>query len=236
MRKTEIMIIALAALAAFSCQKAESSGRLVFSLEEGEVADIVTKGNVSDYAAIPAAGAFSLTVKDSKLATVYSGTVGGWAPETRLASGSYTCDVTYGSDAEEGPAKPYFQGSAAFTVNGGTTEVPVTVTLGNAIVKIATTTQFNNYYPQSSFTVTTPDNKFTYDGKALFVAYQFTVGGTVTNQAGKSFTLESKTWKGDAATCYKVTYDVNNVGGVSVTVSFNDTVETVNLGEVDLNS
>lgn len=236
MKKTGIFIVALAVLAAVSCQKAEQTGRLVFSLQEGEVADVVTKGNVSDYATLPSTSAFSLTVKDSKLATVYTGTVGGWDPEKKLSSGNYTCDVWYGSDAEEGPAKPYFAGSAAFTITGATTEVTVPVTLGNAIVKITTTDQFNKYYPQRSFTVTTPDNSFKYDGKAIFVSYQFSVGGSVTNQAGKTFTLETKTWKGNAATCYNVKYDVNNVGGVTVTISFNDTVETVQLGEVDLNS
>lgn len=235
MKTTRLTLIALALVASASCQKADGTGRLVFSLKEGEVSE-VTKGNVSDYATLPSESNFNLTVKDSRTATVYNGTIGGWDAATKLASGNYSAEVSYGSDAEEGPAKPYFTGSTTFSISGGgTTEVTVPVTLGNSIVKVATTTDFKNYYPTSAFTITTPDHSFTWDGKPVFVAYQFSVGGTVTNQVGKTLSLETKTWKGEAATCYTVKYDVNNVGGVTVTVSFSDTVETVSLGEIELN-
>lgn len=233
--KKSLVFLAFALLASVSCQKYDGTGRLVFSLEEGEVADIVTKGNVSDYASLPSESSFNLTIKNSKSATVFTGTVGSWDTATKLASGNYTAEVSYGSDAEEGPAKPFFSGSANFAVNAGTTEVTVPVTLGNCIVRVTTTDNFKHYYPTSSFTVGTPDNSFPWEGTPVFVAYQFSVGGTVTNQAGKTLSLETKSWKGDAATCYMVKYDVNNVGGVTVTVSFSDTVETVNLGDIELN-
>lgn len=235
MKRTLFCLTALAALGLASCQKADRTGGLVFALAEGEVAE-VTKGNVSDYATLPSESAFNLTVKDSKSATVYTGTIGGWDETTKLSAGNYTASVTYGSDAEEGPAKPCFSGSADFAINGGsTTTVTIPVSLGNAIVKVTKTKAFQNYYPESSFTVSTPDNSFVYDGKPIFVAYQFSVGGAVKNQAGKTFTLETKNWKGQPATCYTVKYDVDNVGGVSVTVSFNDKVESVDLGETELN-
>lgn len=236
MKTTRLTILALALIASAACQKADRTGQLVFSLEEGEVADVVTKGNVTDYAALPSENSFNLTIKDSKSATVYAGTIGDWSPAVRLGAGNYTAEVSYGSDAEEGPEKPYFAGSTAFSLAGGeTTTVTIPVTLGNSVVKVSTTAAFKNYYPTSTFTVTTPDNSFTWDGKPIFVAYQFSVGGAVTNQAGQDFTLETKTWKGDAATCYTVKYDVNNVGGVTVAVSFNDNVESVDLGETELN-
>jgi len=39
----------------------------------------------------------------------------------------------------------------------------------------------------------------------------------------------------DEKTCYTFTFDANNVGGASVTITFNDTVETVDLDELELN-
>lgn len=227
--------MALALVVTLSCQKQDGTGRLVFSLTEGDVAEAATKGNVSDYASLPSSDSFSLTVKDSRSTTVFTGTVGSWDPSKKLASGNYSAEVSYGSDSEEGPAKPYFSGAADFAVKSGTTEVAVPVTLGNAIVKIVTTDNFKHYYPTSSFTVDTPDNSFVWNGTPLFVAYQFSVSGTVTSQTGKTFSLETKSWKGEAATCYTVKYDVSNIGGVTVSVSFSDSVETVNLGEIELN-
>lgn len=236
MKKTRLTFLAFALIASVACQKTAGTGRLVFSLEEGEVADVETKGNVSDYATLPSENSFNLVLKAADSAVMYNGTVGDWNPADLLPAGNYLAEVSYGSDEDEGPAKPYFAGSSPFTIVGDqTTAVKIPVTLGNSVVRIATTSAFNNYYPTSSFTVTTPDNSFKWEGKPVFVAYQFSVSGTVTNQAGKSFNIEPKSWKGDAATCYTVKYDVNNVGGVSVTISFSNTVETVDLGEIELN-
>lgn len=239
--KTTRLILAISALVALaSCQKTAGTGSVSFALREGEVAE-ETKGSVSDYVpSLPASSAFRLVVTNKTSgATVYDGTLGDWDPETGFAAGSYNVVASYGSESEEGPGKPYFYGTQDFTIIGGqTTEVQVTVSLGNCIVKVTCTDAFKNYYPQQNFVISTPDNQtgFAYDGTAVFVAWKFTVSGTVTNQYGKSSSLAPKTWTVEPATCYTVKYDVTNVGGVTVTITFDNTVETVELGEIDLNS
>ncbi|MCR4860033.1 MAG: DUF4493 domain-containing protein [Bacteroidales bacterium] len=239
MRKTIITFLTCSGLLLAACSKGDADGNVVFRVEENPIAEVVTKGNVSDYTALPAAADFSLVVKNSLGATVYSGLLGAWDESTALPNGDYTVSATYGSSSSEGPAKPCFEGETDFLVLGGeTTSVSIPVSLGNCIVKIACTDAFRNYYPGRTFTVTTPETPsgFTYADKALFVAYQWTIGGTLVNQAGVSYALPEKTWKGSPATCYTVKYDVSNAGDLTITVSFDDTVETVTLEEIELNS
>ena len=97
---------------------------------------------------------------------------------------------------------------------------------------------FKNYFPERSFVITTPESAggFTYGDKAIFVAYQWTVSGTLTTQSGASYSLPERSFKGEAAHCYTVKYDVSNVGGVTITISFNDKVQTVKLDDIELNS
>ena len=240
MKKTVLTLIAALALLATSCAKQDrTAGSVSFSLEEGAVAEVLTKGSVSDYASLPDAADFSLTVKNSLGATIYNGLLGAWNADAPLAAGNYSAVVKYGDPSAEGPGKPCFEGSANFGVLGGqTTAVKVTVNLANCIVKIECTDAFKHYFPQRSFVITTPESAsgFTYSDKAIFVAYQWTVTGTLKTQTGDDYALPERSFKGDAATCYTVKYDVSNVGGVTITISFNDNVETVKLGDIELNS
>lgn len=240
MKRTVLILIAAAATLAISCAKQDKTGGSVsFSLMEGAVAEVLTKGSVSDYAALPAAADFSLTVKNSLGATIYDGRLGAWNEDAPLAAGNYSAVVKYGDPSQEGPGKPCFEGSSNFGVLGGqTTNVKVTVNLGNCIVKIECTDAFKKYFPQRSFIITTPESAsgFTYGDQAVFVAYQWSVTGTLKTQTGADYALPERTFKGDAATCYTVKYDVSNVGGVTITISFNDNVETVVLGDIELNS
>lgn len=237
--KNRAIILALALTALAACQKTEQEGGVSFTVVGGEVAEIATKGNVSDYATLPSPGDFQLSVVNSSNTSVYDGLLSGWSADTKLAAGNYKATVTCGQTTDEGPAKPAFAGEASFAVNGGAkTEVEIKATLSNCIVKIVCTDAFKAYYPAQTFSVTTPYNTkgFDWNGQALFVAYQFTVAGSVISQAGTSYELQPKPFKGKPATCYTVKYDVTNVGGVSVSVSFSDEVETVTLEEIELNS
>ena len=234
-----LFLMAAAILATFSCGKSQVNGGVRFSLGEGSVDEVVTKGQVSDYAALPASGNFALTLKNSLGATVYNGLLSAWDESTQLQAGNYTVSASYGSPSAEGPSKPYFEGSATFAVTGGaTTSVSIPVTLGNCLVKIVCTEAFQNYYPTRVFHISTPETSagFDYDGTAVFVAYQWSIGGTLTSQGGTAYTLPERSWSGDPATCYTVKYDVSNTGGVSITISFSDTTETVTLEDLELNS
>jgi len=240
MKRTVLILIAAASVLVASCTKTDkTAGSVSFSLEEGAVAEVLTKSSVSDYATLPSEADFSLTVKNSLGATIYDGLLGAWNSEAALAAGNYSAVVKYGDSSQEGPGKPYFEGSANFGVVGGqTTNVKVTVNLGNCIVKIECTDAFKNYFPQQSFVISTPESEdgFEYSGKGIFVAYQWTVTGSLKTQTGAAYTLPERSFKGDAATCYTVKYDVSNVGGVTITISFDDDVETVKLDEIELNS
>lgn len=236
MRRLFLMTVLLAAVAVASCQKTEQTGTMVFSLSDGDVIEVETKGNVSDYASVPSESAFMLEVKSGKT-SIWSGSLTDWDPEFKLKAGNYSAEVWCGSAEEEGWSKPYFYGSEEFSIFGGqVSAVDIPVSLGNCIVKIACTDMFKNYYPSYSFTITTgAGNEFEYKEGGLFMdAYKFTVSGKLTAQNGKTSDIEPKTWNVEAAKCYTVKFDVSNVGGVKITVSFDNTVETVELIE-DLN-
>lgn len=236
MKRIAIVMAALAAIVLSGCQKTAQTGRLCFALEEGEVADVQTKGNVSDYAAIPSEGDFMLTIKSGS-STVWTGLLSEWNGTKELEVGKYTAEVSFGSAEDEGYSKPCFAGKADFTVTGGqVTYVNIPVSLGNAIVKISCTDAFKSYYTSYSFTITTgAGNVFENVSAPVFMdAYKFTITGVLTAQNGKSATMAPKTNNVEAASCYNVIFDATNVGSVTMTISFDDTVQTVEF-EQDLN-
>ena len=71
--------------------------------------------------------------------------------------------------------------------------------------------------------------------RAAFVdGYKFTVEGTLSSEtATQTFTKDFSNL--DEATAYTLTFDVSNVGGSTITITFDDTVEEVALGNVELN-
>lgn len=236
MKKQLLWTAALAALALTGCRKTDGCGQLTFSLEEGVVADVMTKGNVSDYASLPSEGNFTLSVKSGS-EVLWTGLLSAYDPATNFKVGTYSAEVAYGNAEDEGYGKPYFFGKTDFSISGGqTTNVSIPVSLGNTIVKISTTQAFDNYYVSKSFKITTGagtviDN---ISGPVFMDAYKFTLSGTLTTQGGVVKTIASQTWNVDAATCYNVKFDVTNIGSTTVSVSFDDTVSNVDFVE-DLN-
>lgn len=234
-----IAFFALAAIAAMACNKLNQSadGGIVFAISNDESVDVVTKGKVSDYTSLPAAANFTLTIKDDASATVWTGLLSEWDATTPLAAGSYTVDAVYGAEGAEGFDKPYFTGSVGFTVNGGqNTSVNIPVSLANTIVKIECTENFNNYFTDYSFTVKTGNATeipfIKGETKAAFIdAFKFTVTGSLTNQGGVTSSFSKEYANLEAKTCYTVKFDVDNVGSMTITVTFNDTVETVTIDQ-----
>ncbi len=238
-------IAALALLATLSCTKriggiGGGEGTVSFSL--GKYAPVVdVKSNVSDYTALPSAGEFTITVKNSDETQVYSGLLSDWDSTTKLSAGNYTVSAVFGAEGTEGFDKPYFTGTTSFVVNGGAeTAVSIPVSLGNSIVKISCTESFKNYFTTYSFTITTGTGTViefpSTETRAAFVdAYKFTVSGSLKTQGGTPKTF-SKTYDAvDPKTCYTITFDVADTGGNTISITFSDSVSEATLTEIELN-
>lgn len=242
MKKATVIILS-ALMALPSCKKDEpASGRIELSLNGAfEIAE-VTKSQVSDYTVLPSVSDFTVTVRNSKSATIWTGLLSEYDATMKYDAGAYTAEAVYGAEGQEGFDKPWISGTQDFNVTGGqTTSVSIPVKLSNSIIKVACTDQFNNYFPEHSFTVTTGSNTVIPfpkgETRAAFIdAYRFRIDGSMTSQSGavKSFSKEYSSGI-EAATCYTIRFDVTNVGHLTITISFNDTLETVDLGDVELN-
>lgn len=236
-------LIPLAALSLASCSKNADFGSLSFSISGDVILTDCTKSQVSDFTTIPAGSDFTITVTDSGDKVVWSGKTAD-LPDSKLSlkCGNYTASAAYGSSADEGADKPCFSGQTNFAITGGgNVHVTIPVSLKNCIVKLEGTDAFNNYFTSYEFTMKTgAGNTFKFsksDSKAVFIdAYRFDLEGTLVNQGGTSFSFAKKTYSNlDEATCYTVKFDASQVGGVKVTISFNDSTETVDLGTIELN-
>ncbi|MGN0190084.1 MAG: DUF4493 domain-containing protein [Candidatus Cryptobacteroides sp.] len=240
----KILLSSIAVLS-ISCgkmpQAAVEYGKVDFSVRAENYVDESVKSSVSDYADLPVQSDFNILIKDSYGSQVYSGPVSEWDSETALSTGDYTVTASCSDPEEEGFGKAAFSGETAFTVEGGKT-VPVNIDaqLANCIVKILVSESFSNYYPEYSFSLTTGlGNTIDFpmgETRAAFIyAYRFEVKGEMTSQGGtaKSF---SKTYQTlEPATCYTLAFDVTGTGGSSISITFDDSVETVNLEDIELN-
>ena len=227
-----------------SCSEQQTSqdGHVSFSLNpDGQVA-VVTKSNVSDYTTLPQAGKFTIVLTNGSGEEIYNGLLEQFAASKKLKAGNYSVKAGYGSASEEGFEKPCFTGVKSFSVTGGgTTTVAIPVTLANTIVKVECTDAFKAYYTDYSFTVKTgggteiPFSKT--ETRAAFVdAYMISVSGNLTGQGGKTQAFSGKEFRPlSPKTCYTLKFDVSNVGGRSITISFDEAVEEAELTEVDLN-
>lgn len=233
-----VMVLALA----FSCTKnhSEGNGQVAFVLSSDlEIAD-QTKSNVSQFTTLPSSGDFIISITDASSAQVWSGKLSDWDSATLLKAGSYTVTATYGSIEEEGFDKPYFTGSADFSIAGDqTTEVKITVSLGNTVVLISCTDNFRNYYKDYTFKLTRNNSEIVTfvkdETRGAFVdGYKFNLEGTVTGPT-KSQTFSKSYTSLHEATAYTFLFDASNVGGATITITFNNNVETIELGDLELN-
>lgn len=245
------VLIVCAILAAFlgGCRKSDDglqTGHLAIQLSAQDDIVDVTRSSISSITTLPADGDFTLTVKkQGEVTAVWTGNVSNIPAEgIALTAGLYTVEAVYGSAMEEGFDKPYFSsanGGVAFTVNGGvTSSVRIPVTLMNTILKIVTTETFDNYFPEHHFRVTTAAGSEIDFAKgetrgAFIDAYKFTLSGTLINQAGRSQNFSKEYVSVNPATCYTIKFDAPDTGGTTVTITFNDIVTTVDLGDIELN-
>lgn len=245
MRHFKTIVFAMFLTAAAGCSKngiqSDGNGKVLFSLTQDEMVADLTRSNVSDFTALPASGDFTITITNSESSTVWSGKISEWDSSTLLPAGNYSVEAAYGASDVEGFDCPYFHGSKDFAVVGGqTTTVSVPVTLANTVVRIVCTQQFKNWFRDWSF-------KFTRDGAdivafakdesrgAFIDGYKITLEGTfLTETRPVNFSKEYTNL--DEATAYTFNFDVTNVGGATLTVSFNNTTETIDLGDYELNN
>jgi hypothetical protein len=207
-----------------------------------------TRANVS--CTTPAVG--DLTLKIEGVGHTYTkeyATIGEFNEgDNYLRNGNYKATVVAGNVAEEGYDKATFVGSANFTVNPrALTEVAVTATIANALVKVEVTENFKKYF-EGGHTLkltTAAGNEFdvTEQSQPLFIAPEsFIISGTAVkqpNQSGAEGTEvalpEYKCDVAEAQTLYTVKLDVENAGGAQLTITLNDTlVESIDI-EQELN-
>lgn len=231
-------------LAAFSCAKGPSvsDGYVTFAVSADEAITDVTKGHVSDYAQLPQSTDFSLEIEDASGASFWNGKITDWDPATVIPAGVYTVTASYGNLEDEGFGKPYFTGTESFEVKGGeTAEISVPVALGNTLIRIRCSENFKNYYKDYSFVLYRGNvdiAEFVKDETraAFFDGYKVSLRGTMRTETGAEKTFAPDEYTNLApATIYTLELDVANIGSSAVTVTFNNTVETVELGDVELN-
>lgn len=242
-----MFILGMTALALLpvSCSRQQGGesleGRVSFSLDaDGQVTEVV-RSSVADYAALPQPGKFTIVLTNTSGNEIYSGLLEGYNASTALKAGNYSVSASYGSSTDEGFEKPCFTGSKTFSVaGGGETSVAIPVSLANSIVKVECSDAFESYYTDYAFSVKTGAGTVIDfpkgETRAAFVdAYTISVSGTLTNQGGKTQSF-SKDYKSlSPKTSYTLKFDVSNVGGTAISISFDDSVEDVELTDVDLN-
>lgn len=243
MKHLKTLIGGLILVAAVSCAKEQpdDSGQVTFEISSNQEMEVITKdSNVSDYTTLPSVQDFILTIFDATSAQVWTGKVSEWDPTTPLVEGDYTVTASAGSLEDEGFDKPYFFGTQAFTVVGEETKlVSISVYLANTAVKVECSQNIRNYYKDYSFKLTRQGVTLATfakdDIRAAFVeGYRITLEGTlVTETKTQTFTQEYQML--DEKTLYTMYIDVPNVGAASVEITFNNTVETVELGDYELN-
>ena len=152
-----------------------------------------------------------------------------------LHLGTYKATVVAGDITEEGYDKATFVGSAKFTVEARkNTNVEITATIANALVKVEVTENFKNYFVggYELKLTTAAGNEFdvTAQTEPIFIAPDsFTIGGTAIKQPNQSgaeatvvplpvYTMENAA----AQTLYTVKLDVENAGGAILTITLND--------------
>ena len=107
-------------------------------------------------------------------------------------------------------------------------------------MRLEFTENFKNYYKDYSFKLSRGNTEiavFPKDEKrAAFIdGYRVTLSGTYSSEL-KDYTF-SKDYTGlKAATAYKFVFNVNNVGGATLSITFKEGyTETVELGDYELN-
>ena len=153
-----------------------------------------------------------------------------------FASAPYIVTLSHGKKGVEGWSKPYFEGSTSVEVPmyGLVAEANIEVVLANSIITIATTEQFDGYFPQHTFKV--KDIEWESErGEHLFVnAGDVKITCEAVRQTGVTTTLET-TLTLKPTTRHTAVFDLSTAGNAEVNVTFDgEIIETIEL-EFELN-
>ena len=241
MKTLKTILTMLMVLGVVSCSKTQSlgSGQVTFDVSKDiEITDL-TRSNVSEFTTLPSADDFVISITGNDYA--WSGLISAWDASTALLAGEYTVEASYGSLEDEGFDKPYFVGSTTFTVVGGQPiEVSIPVKLGNTVVRLEFSESFRNYYKDYSFKLSRGNTDIALfpkdETRAAFLdGYRVTLSGTYSSEI-KEYTFNKDYTGLKAATAYKFVFNVNNVGGATLSITFKEGyTETVELGDYELN-
>lgn len=216
------------------------TGGLRLSLQtQEELADAAVRSNLTDYvAALPAKDAFNLTVTTSTGQQFWTGKLTEWPEDIRLNVGSYSVTAVCGSEEEEGFAKPRFAATEQIEIaKDDTTDVLLTAKLANCMVKVTRSAAFNAFFAQSDLVLTTGAGTeiafpATEMRPAFLEAWKFTLAGSLVTPAGTAYPFSQSFESGlKSATLYTIQLDVTSVGTPAIVVTFDNTVETVELEE-----
>ena len=243
-------IASLLALTLSACSKEAHKGE-----QEGKgqvTINCVVETNVDDTRAnisctTPTAEEFALKIEGQNFSQEYA-TIDEFHADSYLRFGDYTATVVAGDINDEGCDKATFVGSKAFAVAARKhSDVEITATIANALVKVETTDNFERYFEggHTLILTTKAGNEFdvTAQSDLLFIApAEFTVTGTAVKQSaqsgkeGATVTLpEFKQSEVKAQTLYTIKLDVENAGSAMLTITLNETlVESVDI-EQELN-
>lgn len=242
MKRVVKILTASVLLALAACSKNDNVGYGMLHIglnTDGFVVE-TTKATVSDYAEVPGKEDFIIEITDAYSTPVWDGRLTEYDPYMLLQAGTYTLTASYGDISEEGFDKPYFYGSQDIVIVGDeTTEAVVTASLGNTIVKIECTERFKKYFSEYSFSLSRSGTKImdipTDDARGVFLdGYSFTIDGVFVSEM-RTYDFSKDFNNLNPATVYSIVFDIDNVGSTSIKVIFNDTVEVIDLGDIELN-
>lgn len=230
MEKLKPFVWVLGLLAAFSCAKQDPKGVVQLSL------DIEPS-----FATAPACENFDITVSDGT-EILWKGRFGDWdnSPTAKdmPVSEKLKVEAVWGNPAQEGFDKAFFRGSADFAFKWENTTVGVPVKLANSAVKTVCSEMFGLYFTSCDFEISTKAGNHIHvtgnEERPVFInSAPFTVSATLTAFDGSVHLIEPKEYAAPApAECVTLNFDLCGIGGASIEIIFDDTVETIDLGEI----
>lgn len=243
MKARMITAAALLLVVASACNNASQGyGTVTFNAASAfEIAES-TKSKISDYtSSVPEAGSFTLVVKDSEEKTIFEGAAKDWDSTEPLFSGAYKALLSYGEKGAEGIDCPYLSDEKSFEIIGGkNVSVALEAQLANCVVTVSLGDMLKAYYNDINISLSTGSGHEIplSEEKAVFIeAFRFDVNGTMKTPQGKEkqFSKRYDASEIKPATHYTLKIEADGLGSSNISITFNDEVSTVDLGEITIN-